>query len=239
MKTYEEKVDAIREILDDMDESDLVDLYNSYGCADSDDRIYPMCDLDRELSSWYPSDIIRELHDLDPDDYWFRLGCEPESAYDAEDLMRMDKYDLAEHALDSDEDYDNEDIRAILDEADSSDLEDTLEARVADIPDDDLIELWNNYAHAHDDPKLIFRQSKADSILSGLNAWDLVRSMHLAGNHVDLGEEFIVLTKNPDNGQRLVSTTDSLAAFRDPAKLVPYLLEDEEIAKAFLAAHNE
>lgn len=80
MKTYDEKVEAIKNIIEDMDDSDAVALHNEYcyETNDYDDEIFEMEEFDEICEGMTPSDIARSIvyGDFNPNHSYFRYdGC--------------------------------------------------------------------------------------------------------------------------------------------------------------------
>ena len=75
MKTYDEKVEAIKNIIEDMDDSDAVALHNEYcyETNDYDDEIIEMERFDEICEGMTPSDIARSIFygDFNPNDEYF------------------------------------------------------------------------------------------------------------------------------------------------------------------------
>lgn len=78
MKTYEEKVEAIRSIIEDMDDSDAVALHNEYcyKTNDYDDEIIEMERFDEICEGMTPSDIARSIFygDFNPNHDYFHYN---------------------------------------------------------------------------------------------------------------------------------------------------------------------
>ena len=78
MKTYEEKIEAIKSIIEDMDESDAVALHNEY-CYETnnyDDEIIEMERFDEICEGMTPSDIARSIFygDFNPNHDYFHYN---------------------------------------------------------------------------------------------------------------------------------------------------------------------
>ena len=75
MKTYEEKVEAIKSIIEDMDESDAVALHNEYcyETNDYDDEIIEMERFDETCEGMTPSEIANHIFygDFNPNHEYF------------------------------------------------------------------------------------------------------------------------------------------------------------------------
>lgn len=78
MKTYEEKVEAIKNIIEDMDTSDAVALHNEwcYETNNYDDEIIEMERFDEICGGMKPSDIARSIvyGDFNPNHNYFRFN---------------------------------------------------------------------------------------------------------------------------------------------------------------------
>ena len=78
MKTYEEKIEAIKNIIEDMDSSDAVALHNEY-CYETnnyDDEIIEMERFDEICEGMTPSDIANHIFygDFNPNHNYFRYN---------------------------------------------------------------------------------------------------------------------------------------------------------------------
>ncbi len=75
MKTYEEKIEAIKDIIEDMDDSDAVALHNKhcYETNDYDDEIIEMERFDEICEGMTPSDIVNHIFygDFNPNHEYF------------------------------------------------------------------------------------------------------------------------------------------------------------------------
>lgn len=78
MKTYDEKVEAIKNIIEDMDDSDAVALHNEYcyETNDYDDEIIEMERFDEICEGMTPSDIARSIFygDFNPNHEYFHYN---------------------------------------------------------------------------------------------------------------------------------------------------------------------
>ena len=78
MKTYEEKIEAIKNIIEDMDEADAVALHNEYcyETNDYDDEIIEMERFDEICEGMTPSDIASSIFygDFNPNHDYFRYN---------------------------------------------------------------------------------------------------------------------------------------------------------------------
>ncbi len=78
MKTYDEKVEAIKNIIKDMDDSDAVALHNKY-CYETnnyDDEIFEMEEFDEICEGMKPIDIVRSIAygDFNPNHDYFHYN---------------------------------------------------------------------------------------------------------------------------------------------------------------------
>ena len=78
MKTYDEKVEAIRSIIEDMDDSDAIALHNEY-CYETnnyDDEIIEMERFDEICEGMTPSDIVNHIFygDFNPNHDYFHFN---------------------------------------------------------------------------------------------------------------------------------------------------------------------
>lgn len=119
-------VGEVREYLENLDDVTKVDIWNSYTDATNnpDDCIYSMDEFDEVFSSTKPWEIARACfysRRFNPSDswFWFNGYANVESAdyiSERDDRNPIDLDALAEYIADNDEDFYNDDIRAILDE---------------------------------------------------------------------------------------------------------------------------
>ena len=116
MTEFKRKVTDIKAILEAMDEFEIAEAWNNY-CENvnyCDDMVYSMGELGDICYGWDAMKVIETFCDGDfnTNDGWFRFtiyGAESGSVWDFVDLD-----DLAEYAVDHEEDFGNSDIRDIL-----------------------------------------------------------------------------------------------------------------------------
>ena len=134
MKTYDEKVEAIKNIIEDMDESDAMALHNEYcyETNDYDDEIIEMERFDEICEGMTPSDIANHIFygDFNPNHEYFH--------YDGYGNFESTNYptdwiypgDIAREVVDRESAFENAEIRAQRDrrsEDDEDDEEDSEE----------------------------------------------------------------------------------------------------------------
>ena len=119
MKTYEEKVEAIKNIIEDMDESDAVALHNEYcyETNDYDDEIIEMERFDEICEGMTPSDIARSIFygDFNPNHEYFH--------YDGYGNFESTNYptdwiypgDIAREVVDREKSFRNDEIQEEID----------------------------------------------------------------------------------------------------------------------------
>ena len=119
MKTYEEKVEAIKNIIEDMDESDAVALHNEYcyETNDYDDEIIEMERFDEICEGMTPSDIARSIFygDFNPNHNYFRYdGC---ANFKSTDYPTDWIYpgDIAREVVDREKSFGNDEIQEEID----------------------------------------------------------------------------------------------------------------------------
>lgn len=120
MKTYEQKVEQITAILDDMYDDDLVEIHNRYCDANHnyDDKMYNNDDatLDEVMGECTFSDAACRLSCSDyryHDSYfWFDGYGSLESSNDPLDNIFVD--DIARYVVDNEDDLDNMDLREAI-----------------------------------------------------------------------------------------------------------------------------
>lgn len=119
MKTYDEKVEAIKNIIKDMDESDAVALHNEYcyETNDYDDEIIEMERFDEICEGMTPSDIARSIFygDFNPNHSYFH--------YDGYGNFESTNYptdwiypgDIAREVVDREKSFGNDEIQEEID----------------------------------------------------------------------------------------------------------------------------
>ena len=118
--TEEMKREALQNIIDMLDESDIISMWNERcdnTCYD-DEYIYSMGDFDELMNGKSPSDIVDALDsnfDLGDDYIRFTIWG-VESFSDIYDIV--DDGELIDYMLENDEDFYNSDIREVLEEED-------------------------------------------------------------------------------------------------------------------------
>ena len=119
MTKYEDKIEQIKDILDNLDLDELVSCC-SY--LDGDDAIYPMDDFNELLYGREPWEIARAAYygEFCPADSYFRFNvyANLESTDDPLYEGWIDTNTLAEYAIDYGEDFGDNDIRTLLDQWD-------------------------------------------------------------------------------------------------------------------------
>lgn len=119
MKTYEEKIGAIKNIIEDMDDSDAVALHNEY-CYETnnyDDEIIEMERFDEICEGMTPSDIANHIFygDFNPNHEYFH--------YDGYGNFESTNYptdwiypgDIAREVVDREESFENDEIQEEID----------------------------------------------------------------------------------------------------------------------------
>ena len=119
MKTYEEKVEAIKSIIEDMDESDAVALHNEYcyETNDYDDEIIEMERFDEICEGMTPSDIANHIFygDFNPNhDYFHYNGY---GNFESTDYPTDWIYpgDIAREVVDRECSFENDEIQEEID----------------------------------------------------------------------------------------------------------------------------
>ena len=119
MKTYEEKIEAIKNIIEDMDDSDAVALHNEYcyETNDYDDEIIEMERFDEICEGMTPSDIARSIFygDFNPNHSYFH--------YDGYGNFESTNYptdwiypgDIAREVVDREKSFENDEIQEEID----------------------------------------------------------------------------------------------------------------------------
>lgn len=119
MIKYEDKIEQIESILDNLDLDTLVSCC-SY--LDGDNAIYPMDSFDDVLGGFEPWEIARAAYygEFCPTNDYFRLNVygNLESTDNPYNEGWIDIDELAGYAIDNDEDFGNGEIRELLDQWD-------------------------------------------------------------------------------------------------------------------------
>lgn len=117
MTKYEDKIEQIKDILDNLDLDELV---SCCSCLDGDDAIYPMDDFNELLYGREPWEIARAAYygEFCPADSYFRFNvyANLESTDDPLYEGWIDTNTLAEYAIDYGEDFGDSNIRTLLDQ---------------------------------------------------------------------------------------------------------------------------
>ena len=121
------KTEMIKDLLENMSKSKLYIIANEYfdKAEYYDDRIYDMDEFDEIMSGMSPSDIATKIFygDFRPNDNYFKFdGYDNLQSFDYIS-DEVDLEEIADYIVDNDEDFDNSDIREILDEDDEEDEE--------------------------------------------------------------------------------------------------------------------
>lgn len=116
------KFELVKEILDNMSESDLFWLYKEYTCqAQLYDEIFDMEEFDEIMSGSTPTDIAQKIFygDFRPNDNYFRFdGCANLESIDwLKDGIDLDE--IADYIIDNEDSLRNDEIQEILDEDDN------------------------------------------------------------------------------------------------------------------------
>ena len=125
------KTEMIKDLLENMSESQLYIIANEYFDKTNyyDDRIYDMDEFDEIMSGMSPSDIATKIFygDFRPNDNYFKFNgyANLESFDYISD--EVDLEEIADYIVDNDEDFDNSDIREIIDEENEEDEEEEEE----------------------------------------------------------------------------------------------------------------
>ena len=114
------KTEMIKDLLENMSESQLYIIANEYFDKTEyyDDRIYDMDEFDEIMSGMSPSDIATKIFygDFRPNDNYFKFdGYANLESFDYIS-DEVDLEEIADYIVDNDEDFDDSDIREILDE---------------------------------------------------------------------------------------------------------------------------
>lgn len=123
--------EEIREIIDNMNADEQVAIHNRY-CDEvgySDDEIFSMDEINEWLAGKDPDEILRMAFygDFRPCDEYFCFNgyANLESTDYPDEWIDID--DIVDYIIDNDEDFDNDEIRDILDEDEEEEEEDEEE----------------------------------------------------------------------------------------------------------------
>ena len=128
MKTYDEKVEAIKNIIEDMDDSDAVALHNEYcnETNDYDDEIIEMERFDEICEGMTPSEIARSIFfgDFNPNHDYFHFNGYGnfESTDFPTDWIYLS--DIAKEVVDRECAFENDEIQEEIDSWSDDDEED-------------------------------------------------------------------------------------------------------------------
>ena len=119
MTEYRDKIEQIKDIIDDYDLDELV---SSCSYLDGDDAIYPMDNFDELLGGKEPWEIVRAAYygEFCPTDSYFRFSVYG-NLESTDDPLRegwIDTDTLAELAVDYGIDFGDSDIQTLLDQWD-------------------------------------------------------------------------------------------------------------------------
>ena len=119
MKTYDEKVEAIKNIIENMDDSDAVALHNEYcyKTNDYDDEIIEMERFDEICEGMTPSDIARGIFygDFNPNHEYFNFNGY--GNFESTDFPTDWIYpgDIAREVVDREKSFENDEIQEEID----------------------------------------------------------------------------------------------------------------------------
>ena len=131
MKTYEEKVKAIKNIIEDMDSSDAVALHNEwcYETNDYDDEIIEMERFDEICEGMTPSDIANHIFygNFNPNHSYFRY--DGYANFESTDYPTDWIYpgDIARDVVDRECSFENDEIQEEIDSWSEDDEDDEEE----------------------------------------------------------------------------------------------------------------
>ena len=119
MKTYDEKVEAIKNIIEDMDDSDAVALHNEY-CYETnnyDDEIIEMERFDEICEGMTPSDIARGIFygDFNPNHGYFHFNGYGNFESTSDPTNCIYPGDIAREVVDRECSFENDEIQEEID----------------------------------------------------------------------------------------------------------------------------
>jgi hypothetical protein len=109
--------EELKAILENLEQNELLRIWNEYSACD--DQIFPMDEFDEIFSGYTPWEIARTCYYSGKfcpahDYFWFNGYGNAESSDYPSDRIYID--DLADHILENNEDFDNEEIAEFLSE---------------------------------------------------------------------------------------------------------------------------
>ena len=124
--TEEQKIEAIENILNNLSDNEIVDVNNRYQDeVNGDNYIYSMDDFDELMGGKTPSDIANMVSygDYNPFHMWFYFnGYGNIKSTDFPDTADgWYACDIATYMVENDEDFDIDEVRAILEEDEEGD----------------------------------------------------------------------------------------------------------------------
>lgn len=112
-----DKRKQIKEYLESLSDGELLSIYNEYTDTTYCERVYSMDEFDEICDGMTASDIARRCFygKFNPNDEYFTFNgyANLESSNYLEDFIDLD--DLADYCISNDEDFDDQEIRDILD----------------------------------------------------------------------------------------------------------------------------
>ena len=119
MKTYDEKVEAIRSIIEDMDDSDAIALHNEYCYETSnyDDEIIKMERFDEICEGMTPSDIARSIFygHFNPNHNYFHFNGYGDFESTDHPTNWIYPRDISREVVDSECSFENDEIQEEID----------------------------------------------------------------------------------------------------------------------------
>lgn len=141
MKTYDEKVEAIKNIIEDMDDSDAVALHNEYcyETNDYDDEIIEMERFDEICEGMTPSDIARSIvyGDFNPNHDYFHFNGYGNFESTDYPIDWIYPGDIAREVVDRECAFENDEIQEEIDSWSDDDEEDEDEEDSEEETDDE------------------------------------------------------------------------------------------------------
>lgn len=119
-RTRDEIRDELYDLLEDLDDSDIIEIYNNW----ANDKIWEMSELDDELGNMSPTEILESVESsFSTNDYFFYYNG---SAYESSDCVWdfCDQDELTDALLDGEVSADDDRIRALVEEYNKAEEED-------------------------------------------------------------------------------------------------------------------
>ena len=120
----EMNIEKVKEILNNLDDSELKNMWNEY-CRENgydDYEIFEMWEIDDLFCDMKVSDFLDKLGDFDHKDDYFRYGVYGLESFDyISDVVEIDE--LAKYIVDNNETFDNDELEELIEEEEENEEE--------------------------------------------------------------------------------------------------------------------